>query len=594
MTVWAASLPMRGQLLEKSIYRVVGTILGSLFGIALLVVAQGQLWVLVVALSVWVGLCAGAAILVRGFASYGVMLAGYSAAMVTLLHNPDGSSSVAIGIDRMLTVLLGVGVALAVGWMFASRTNGNALTTQCNQLAARVLEALAHHLSDANAQPDHSGLLAEIAMIEEGLDANAAGSLRSRQAVRAIRRLLSAQVATLLWMRRTYHSGDARIVVGALKSAADALQTGDTARAQVELESILTEAALERSLRDLLAGWAQALRAVHKEDKMLAGDNVLSAVPPVVLHQDWVGARETFLRTVSVTLATGLFWLATGWSSGAFMMLGTAIMTTVFSTADNPVKTLRLVFVGQVAGAAGALACRWLAWPLASNEAGLIAWMALFVMLGAFIATHRRTAIVGFDYNMVLLLMLQPVWPLSGNLPDSLATAGAIILGPVIALLAYRMVFPINEAKRLQTLVAMMVHEIEALAQRPNASSQRTVWRARLYHRLLRLVRWAEKSGYDRQAAINGGFTILLLGSAILHMDELLRLGDLPAGAIRRLNTARARLSHVSADPLHSARMLQQTIRYLKNDSRVDVSLLNEAAASLLAHEAFVRKAKGS
>ena len=594
MTVWAASLPMRGQLLEKSIFRVVGTIVGSLFGIILLMITQGQQWILIVGLSVWIGLCAGTANLVRGFASYGVMLAGYSAAMVTLLHSPEGGSSLAIGIDRMLTVLLGVLVALAVGWMFAPSANRDILAQQYLRLAGQVLNALSYHLSgrQSQLQYDQLELLAEIAIIEESLDEYAAGSLRSRQEIRAIRQLLSAQVATLLWMRRYNQLGNMTALVTVLKEAVKGVEANDIARVDVALHSALEHATSDKALSDVLAGWVQALKAVQQKDNVSVSNNTTPVILPVVLHQDWIGARETFWRSGVITLVTGLLWLATGWESGAFMMLGTAIMITVFSTADNPVQILRIVIIGQVVGAAGALACRWLAWPLASSEAGLIVWMSAFVMLGAFIAAHRRTAIVGFDYNMVLLLLLQPAWPLVGNFSTSVAVAGAVILGPLIALFAYRMVFPINGARRLRTLVTMMVHEIEVLATRPDASKHRIVWRARLYHRLLRLVRWAEKTGYNRQIALNGSFAVLLLGSAILHMDELLRLEDLPVNATDRLKATRTCLSSVSIDPLRSVQMLRDTINYLRHDSRVDVSLLDNAATALLEQDTFFRKAK--
>jgi hypothetical protein len=40
-----------------------------------------------------------------------------------------------------------------------------------------------------------------MAAIEEGLDPHAAGSQRSRRAVRALRRLINTQISALLWLR---------------------------------------------------------------------------------------------------------------------------------------------------------------------------------------------------------------------------------------------------------------------------------------------------------------------------------------------------------------------------------------------------------
>ena len=56
MTVWAASQPLRGHLLEKSAARLAGTIIGVLFGLALMRVSHGDAMVLVIGISLWIGL----------------------------------------------------------------------------------------------------------------------------------------------------------------------------------------------------------------------------------------------------------------------------------------------------------------------------------------------------------------------------------------------------------------------------------------------------------------------------------------------------------------------------------------------------------
>lgn len=592
MTVWAASQPMRGQLLEKSLFRMVGTIVGSVLGILLLVVAQGETWVIVIGLSLWVGLCAGLANLVRGFVSYGLMLAGYSAAMVTLLHSPAGNSDLALGIDRMLTVLLGVLVALAAGWLFAGRTDHPGLVRRAYGLTGRVLLDLAAHLSGARSEErqEHQRLLAEMAALDDELDGHAAGSLRSRQAVRAIRQLLSAHVALLLWMRRPYAAGGSVALADALREAASAIGADDSGSPERALRRAQELAALNPTLADALAGLTRAIAGQRAMGEAGAVDT--GPQHPVVLHQDWIGARETLLRTGGVTLTAGLVWLLTGWQAGAFLMLGTAIMTTVFSTMDNPVQTLRFVIIGQIAGAAGALICRWLVWPAMTGEAGLVLAMMPFILLGGLVFAHRRTAAIGFDYNMVLLLLLQPTLPLSGSVTGSFTMAGAVVLGPLIALLSYRLIFPIDGHRRLRTLIVMMVHEIEAMAARRDASRHRLVWRARLYHRVLRLVRWAEKTGSSKEPVIEGSFAVLQLGSAILHIDEVLGRAELQAGSVKRLNAIRARLCKVGSDPSRAARMLTAAAARLVREPAIDQPLLREATIELAKQEAFFRAAR--
>ncbi|WP_029006366.1 FUSC family protein [Azorhizobium doebereinerae] len=578
MTVWAASQPVRGHLLEKSLFRVLGTILGALFGIGLVAAAQGQAWIIVLGLSAWVGLCVGAGNLLRGFVSYGVLLAGYSAAMVTLLHSAQPDGTLAVGIDRMLTVLVGVAVALAVGLLFAARRDHDSLARRVDRLSGRVLALLAAHLAEAAVpgEREYQFLLAELAAMEEELDGHAAGSLHFRAAVRTLRRRLAAQVAALLWMRRAPPPGAWGPLVAALEAAAVDLERPGTGGEDALLRAVGL-AASDPALREVIAGLSLA-RSGQSGDLEAA-----DALPLIALHRDWIGAREAMLRAGGVTLAAGLAWLATGWSAGPLLMLGTAIMTTVFSTFDNPVQTMRSVLVGQVLGVAGALACRWLVWPHAGGELGLILWMMPFILVGAFLFAHPRTAAVGFDYNMVLLLLLQPLWPLGGTLEASITAAVAVLLGPVIALLAYRLVFPISGRKRLQMLRTMMVREVEEMAGRPDAAWRPPVWRARLYHRVLRLARWAEKTGHGQAEVIDGGLAVLLAGSAALHLGEALRAPDLAPGTARRLTAALARLRDAGADPRRAARALSAAARA----PGIDPDLLLEAAGALADRGAF-------
>ncbi|WP_052754962.1 FUSC family protein [Lampropedia cohaerens] len=592
MTVWAASQPMRRHLLEKGFFRIIGTVVGTLFGIVLLTTANGQQWVLVLGLSAWVGLCAGACSLIRGFASYGVMLAGYSAAMVALLHSPSGGGVLTLGIDRMLTVWLGVLVALAFGWLLGKDMDRSQLTLQVDDLAARLLEAMARALQRDQATAEQTQrLLTQMAKIDDELDTFAAGSLRARQSTRAIRQLFSAQVAALLWLKRHPHAGGGAadlVVCQTLREAIAALDAHARDRLDAALRRLQQCAVADQELHYVLQELVRALREYGGVSP--DGDAGVHVNVPLALHRDWIGAREAAVRAGGTTLLVGMAWLASGWSAGAFMMLGTTIMTTVFANVDNPLKTLRIVAVGQAVGAVGALACRWLAWPLAGSEAGLILWMMPFILLGALIAAHRRSAVIGFDYNMVLLLLLQPLWPLQGDLSSGLSAALAVVLGPLIALCAYSLIFPVTAARRLDALRDMMVQEIEAMATRPDAATQRSLWQARLRHRMLRLVRWCDKAGQSSQLALDGCFALLMVGRALLHMDALQGRTDLSVKASKRLQAARTRLGRLGADPARAARALRRASTVLAGTSEVDLALLQQTTDALVHQQAFLQR----
>ncbi len=595
MTVWAASQPVRGQLLEKSLFRGAGTVIGSIVGIALLFAAQDHLWLTVAGLAVWTGICAGVGNIVRGFASYGAMLAGYSAAMVVLLHSSRSQSLLAVGVDRMLTVLCGIAVALAVGWLFATTADPDDPARRARRVTQRILAALAGHFAKDTrlSRADQQELLSEIVDIEAALDTQEAGTFRTRDRIRAIRKLLSTQVAALLWMRRALPERPDPRLIAALRAASAA---SDDKATPAELEGTLRTAAKGAAqspvLREALTGLAEAAareRATETGNPMPDANR-----DAVILHRDWVGAREALTRSTCAMLLVGAFWLLTGWQYGGFMLLGTAIMTTIFSTVDHPAATLQKVILGQSLGVFGALACRWFVWPFAENELQLVLLLVPFIVFGGFLLAHRRGAgPIGFDYNMVVLLLSQPAWPLGGSLAGSLTAGVAVVLGPLSGLLAFLMVFPVNGRKRLDTIVAMMVREIEALAAQHGAHRRRRIWRARLYHRLMQLVRWTDKTGQSRDAVVEGAFATLLLGSAVLHIDEVLGDKGLPAGTRKRLRGVLDRLTTVGREPRRAARMLATAARRFADDPGIDNRLLEEAAMELLDNADFVERPRG-
>lgn len=99
MSVWAASQPLREQLIAKGVYRVLGTVMGTAAGIVLVMLYQIEPALLVAGLTLWVGLCTWATNLQRGFIAYATVLAGYTAAMVALVDLGNAEGVLALGAD---------------------------------------------------------------------------------------------------------------------------------------------------------------------------------------------------------------------------------------------------------------------------------------------------------------------------------------------------------------------------------------------------------------------------------------------------------------------------------------------------------------
>jgi len=268
-------------------------------------------------------------------------------------------------------------------------------------------------------------------------------------------------------------------------------------------------------------------------------------------------------------------------------------MLSVFSTFDSPARTLWFVFLGQVGGVIAALLCRWLVWPFGDSELGLILMAMPFVLSGALPMAHNRTAPCATDYNMAMFLMLQPAYPLTLAFWPSMAMSVAVVAGPLSGLVVYKVLFPIDARRRMLMLAAMMVREIEEMAASRDATGHRRVWRARLFHLMLRLIRWKEKVGDRDLAAVDGSLAVLALGEAVLRLHDLRRAPDAPFGAARSVTTALARLERVGHDPARAQRALERTAIRLKAMGRAEADAIRDGAQALASNLPFFRCAVG-
>lgn len=217
--------------------------------------------------------------------------------------------------------------------------------------------------------------------------------------------------------------------------------------------------------------------------------------------------------------------------------------------------------------------------------------MAPFILLGALLYAHKRTMAASFDYNMVMLRLLLPSYPLAGILGQSLGLAVAVLFAPVFAFAAYRLVYPPDALRRKETLIGMMVHELQDMAAAPDASKHRNIWRARLYHRLLKLVSWVEKAGDRSESPIDGGLAVLSIGSTIFRAQELLREPSLAPRMTHRLQILLKRMSTIGQKPERTLQALRQTAALLSRHAPAEALLFEDASRHLANNLRFFGRA---
>jgi uncharacterized membrane protein YccC len=610
MTVFLVSQPTRGLLKARSFYRVAGTVVGALVGAGLIVVTGGSPSWLVLSLAAWLGLCCWAGNLARPLQAYGYMLSGYTAGIVALLSLSHHGSVAHLAFDRVEGVLLGALVAVLANGLLTPRSGTLARLESVPMLVSQTLGWAARIIADGPTPAliaEEQARVRQMADMESGLDEAAFGSLRKRRRMVQVRRVFSALLALATATRAVVSHLDRLESDAALRTWRDDLDHGLRA-VQASLDAGQAASAALAPLRQLVAtAPANSRLAVALAELETALDAMLHDVSAGAVrnddsftlhpHRDWGGARQAAFRTVLAVLLVGGVWVATGWHYGPYMVLGTAVFLPLFSTMETPSALMRNVALGSIAGVSMAVLFTGLVLPYVHSEIALLAAVGAVLAVGALALAHRTTVPYALDYCMGFLLVLHPSWPVHTTWDDAIGGAQAMAVGLTAAWLAFRYIAPVDPAQRLRVLVRHIVGDIEGMA-RSRTRLPEWKWRARMHHRILRLV--ARTNEAQSSQVVGDGMAALQVGHAVLRLQSLLRADDTPFEVRTSVRGAIHAMARVSCHPNNAAAALQEAARQIAVAATAstatslhdaprgqDADMLRDAAASLMAHRTF-------
>ena len=214
---WAATTaalvcqPVLGASLRKSMFRLIGTVIGAVAIVVLAAFFRQDRVGFLVGLTFWCAASAFVATLLRNFAAYAAALAGYTAAIIAIdVLGPVGSTNGIVfifAIDRALEICIGIvsaGVVLALTDLGHSRRK---LATECAALSSAILDGFTDCFATASSSLDQfralrRDLLRRVIALDPMIDAaiGEASDLRYRSAV--LQRAVSGLMETISAWRK--------------------------------------------------------------------------------------------------------------------------------------------------------------------------------------------------------------------------------------------------------------------------------------------------------------------------------------------------------------------------------------------------------
>ena len=192
MPVWVVIQPYRGLMLERGLFRILGTVIGAALGFAILWLVPDP-YLDIVLLSVCVAISAGLAQVLRGTPAYGAMMIGMSTAVVILpsVLNPAGGFALAVA--RTECTIIGVVVVTVVTGLFTAPLTETAFRATVRRLTAEVVGFAAETIVTGTADDTRiRGLLQRFGEADGVAIAVSAGSLAGRRRLHQIDALMVA------------------------------------------------------------------------------------------------------------------------------------------------------------------------------------------------------------------------------------------------------------------------------------------------------------------------------------------------------------------------------------------------------------------
>jgi uncharacterized membrane protein YccC len=428
-TVFIVMQPQSGHVLAKSIYRFIGTLVGSAFMVLLMAMVAQETELFLAGLAIWVCICSTGAARNRNFKAYGFVLAGYTAVMVGLpvVAHPENVFMAAAW--RVLEITLGIICATVVSATLlprsASASMRNTLYQRFGNFSAFVVAGIRRTIDQETFESGNVRFIAESVSLEVLRSITIFEDPHMRRRNGRLNRLNSEFMAITTrfnalhqLLERVLHRGGESVALAidpGLRGLADALEPFaghsltpadaeslalrmDTCKqalpAQVRrLRSafIVTNSGAEDLLDfhtayELLHRLVDELHSYALTHASLADHNHAREQwdEPFMPQTNWIAALAAGVRSAFVLLVLSTLWIFTTWPSGAAMTLVSALTVGLSAFSTNPKRMSFQIACGTLLAAVIGVFEVFFVYPLIDGFALLCLVISPVIVLGSY------------------------------------------------------------------------------------------------------------------------------------------------------------------------------------------------------------------
>jgi uncharacterized membrane protein YccC len=498
-------MPQLGASLRKGWFRMIGTVIGAVVSVVLVACFPQDRVLFLGWMALWGSACAFAATVLRNFASYSAVMAGFTAAIIAadLLGAVGGINANAaflLAVTRASETCIGI---VSAGIVLALSDFGGAprrLAALFADLAARISAGFIGEMASAGLEAvDTRTVRREFArqvialdpIIDEALGESSRLRYHSPVLQRAFDGLFAALVS---WRAVANHlvqlpgdaaRQDAAVILQSLPQEllsdhgeprrwiADPIALYRTCDTTTRLLlSLPVGTPSQRLLADktelAMSGMMRTLNGLA----LLVADPARPSPRGIVSLRvpDWLPALVNAGRAFVVIGGVTLFWIVTAWPSGTGAIPFATVVVLLFAPRAEQAYAGAIAFVaGAILDAVVTAFVAFAVLPALATETfaafSIVIGLCL-VPIGVLLAQARRPWQVGMFSAMTLFFvpLLQPTNPMIYNPEQFYNAASAIVAGAGAGALSFRLLPPLSPAYRTFRLLALTLRDLRRLA----------------------------------------------------------------------------------------------------------------------------------
>ncbi|MCQ9156138.1 FUSC family protein [Acidomonas methanolica] len=606
-TVMIVANPTVGALVSKSIWRVFGTIIGGVIGVAIMALFAQSPPLYFLALGLVVGLACMVATFLRLFRAYAAVLTGYTIILISTPSFADPDTIFISALSRLSSLTVGIVVTATVFMVTSQRRPATVLQQIGQAVRAAITQAqLFHRAHGAEAQiavpkttatgatgfrtlsqPIYSGrdkLLAQLGALSAAVEYAAVENADLRHDRRRLHMGLAALggFVTALhpyWCSLTtpglpaapVHEFAATLMaeLEALTAHPDWMRDSKPVRERL-YAALTTLDAMERAyehpvIRAAIEDTRDAVHQITAAIAQLAPDVTEKDpawIPPVRMpaYHEWAPALRNGARGCVITWLAGLIWYVTAWTSGPLFLIYVISASSLISTTPSASRSARPMAYGTLLAIPAGCLCHMYFLPQIDGYPLLWLTLCLFLLPGIWVQFSPRYGFYAFGYIVFFCVMLDVANPIRYNDITLLNTWLGFALGCALLAIVFRIVLPPDDRLDAARIVAALGDGIRTLAR--TRRLDRTAWAAWEGLQIQKVQRMLMRLSFatgpiDRREYSDAGLASVSLGRQIYRLHRLAADHRLPASSSTVLTNALDAFRFLRRDPITTARRLE-------------------------------------